>query len=559
MEDNVGSPRPNQVKYPWAMIIDVLGIQEFIYASNQLKENVGASHIIAQRLYGEVLPDILGRVFSIAEDDVQRLQQRLRSGTCLASTQQEFEGFEIGYIGGGNARIHFAREEDAVRFIQDYSLEVFARFPSIRIAYAMHDAPRDDFASEHQQLLQALSQNKHRDLTMTTYPKLGIIEECTHTGQVAEIAYHDEDDGKAIAAIVQIKRDSAEVATSDLNRKFHDIVQEGYRFTNEANQLGQIRGEHNYMAVVHIDGNRMGERFRRCRSVDQIRELSTWVQEANDQAFEETLRDIIHLRAELQKQESLQDDPWVCWQQQDQRTILPIRPILIGGDDITFLAVGKLGIFAARQFIAHLEDKRISDQPPLTACAGVCIVKTRYPFFRAYRMAEVLTQRAKMRSRSHRGVSYLDFVVEPSGFSGDLMALNNEQGIMGGLHAGPYRIGRDPIGLERLAEDAFQHIENTVQVLRNWPKNVVYAFRQQLFGDKEQAATFLDLASQHRETLKGSHFALKRYAVDGESRIWHDSVENRTYTYYYDSITLMDFLVPFCPKGADEGSHVPNN
>jgi len=221
--------------------------------------------------------------------------------------------------------------------------------------------------------------------------------------------------------------------------------------------------------------------------------------------------------------------------------------------------VGKLGIFAARQFIAHLEAKRISGQPPLTACAGVCIVKTRYPFFRAYHMAEVLTQRAKMRSRSHRGVSYLDFVVEPSGFSGDLMALNNERGIVDELHAGPYRVGRDSIAPERLAEDAFEHIENTVQILRDWPKNVVYGFRQQLFGDNEQAATFLERASQHRETLKGSHFALKRYEVDGESRIWHDSVENRRYTYYYDSITLLDFLVPFRLKGADEGSHVPNN
>lgn len=470
MEDNVLMKKAKAVKYPWAMMIDIVGIQEFVYASNQLKENVGASHIIAQRMYGEVLPDILGRVFSLGEDDVKQLQRIVLSGTRLASASNIIDNFEIGYIGGGNARIHFVREEDAVRFIQGYSLEVFARFPSMRIAYAMQYAPGDDFTFEHQQLLEALSQNKNRDLAMTAYPKLGIMEECAHTGQVAEIECSD-DDSKAIAAIVQIKRDSAEAAQEQLNRKFQGIVQEGYMFTNEADRLGQIRGEHNYMAVVHIDGNRMGERFRRCSNLDQLRELSTHVQEANDQAFEETLRDIIHLREQLKKQDNLQNDPLVCWQQQDGKTILPIRPILIGGDDITFRSVGKLGIFAAKQFIAHLEEKHLSDGFDLTACAGVCIVKTRYPFFRAYRMAEALTHRAKMHSRSKGDRSYLDFVVEPSGFSGDLNALNNEQGMEGALHAGPYRVGRDGVSRDRLEFDAFEHIENTVNVLTDWPKN----------------------------------------------------------------------------------------
>lgn len=56
---------------------------------------------------------------------------------------------------------------------------------------------------------------------------------------------------------------------------------------------------------------------------------------------------------------------------------LPIRPIILGGDDITFVCPGRVGL----QYAARLMDL-LSEDPAdrFTCCAGVAIVPAKYPF-----------------------------------------------------------------------------------------------------------------------------------------------------------------------------------
>src|SRR6185312_4842133 len=77
------------------------------------------------------------------------------------------------------------------------------------------------------------------------------------------------------------------------------------------------------------------------------------------------------------------------------RLLLPVRPILYGGDDLTFVCHGRLGLALAERYLRAFAAAPASDGQPLSACAGVAIVHSRAPFSRAYGLADELCRTAK--------------------------------------------------------------------------------------------------------------------------------------------------------------------
>jgi hypothetical protein len=78
--------------------------------------------------------------------------------------------------------------------------------------------------------------------------------------------------------------------------------------------------------------------------------------------------------------------------------LLPFRPIVFGGDDVTFVCDGRIGLSLALRYLEEFE-KETTDLPDgrgkATACAGIAIVKAHHPFARAYNLSEALCQSAK--------------------------------------------------------------------------------------------------------------------------------------------------------------------
>ncbi len=74
----------------------------------------------------------------------------------------------------------------------------------------------------------------------------------------------------------------------------------------------------------------------------------------------------------------------------DGQERLPFRPIVFGGDDVTFVCEGRLGLPLAAHYLARLAEGILPDGDPLYARAGIAIVKTHYPFARAYELADEL-------------------------------------------------------------------------------------------------------------------------------------------------------------------------
>ena len=74
---------------------------------------------------------------------------------------------------------------------------------------------------------------------------------------------------------------------------------------------------------------------------------------------------------------------------------LPFRPIIYGGDDVTFISEGSLGLTLAKYYLDFLSRYPLSDGQPIHARAGVAITKTHFPFSQAYHLSEALNQSAR--------------------------------------------------------------------------------------------------------------------------------------------------------------------
>ena len=93
----------------------------------------------------------------------------------------------------------------------------------------------------------------------------------------------------------------------------------------------------------------------------------------------------------------------------DDIDLVPVVPVLVGGDDVTVYTDGRYAIPFAEAYIRHYEDLTKKDgllsvlatvagapkKGPLTASAGVAIVGRNFPFHIAYDLAEELVSRGK--------------------------------------------------------------------------------------------------------------------------------------------------------------------
>src|SRR5690606_150537 len=192
-----------------------------------------------------------------------------------------------------------------------------------------------------------------------------------------------------------------------------DVLKNTYTFTREISSLGQVEGN-SHIAIVHIDGNNIGERFKSCKTLAERRNLSILIEKIVNQSFQELLHYIIEDQMSYLKDKKSGFDI----KEENGKKILPIRPLILGGDDLTFVCDGRLGMIYAERLMKSMYEnsKQYSafKNYPLTSCAGVAITKTKYPFYRAYELSENLCSLAKDKAREHGG-SWIDFHITYGG------------------------------------------------------------------------------------------------------------------------------------------------
>ena len=115
-------------------VIDTTGIQDYVFSSNRLSENIGASYLVSQatKEWVEKALKDLGKEFN----------QQVYIPTCQSLQEvhicNEDVAAEIIYTGGGNAVLLFAKFEYAESFTKILSKRVLHDAPGLNIVVAHH-------------------------------------------------------------------------------------------------------------------------------------------------------------------------------------------------------------------------------------------------------------------------------------------------------------------------------------------------------------------------------------------------------------------------------------
>jgi len=499
------------------VLLETTSIQKFVFASNLLKENLGASHIVEQ-IYIEDLKETLTNLFGL-EPDLNMWKEEPEKQLVLEDPSAEYE---IGYTGGGNALLLFRDKEKAQRFVREWSLRLLEKAPGLQTAVAIGTLDLENFKETLSQLFKQLTENKNRYFPSTILTKHGITADCPRSGMSAEVFNKTEQ--TYISSMSQAKLNAAPDSEKKIKRNYLKTLSKGYTFTNEIDQLGQVEGK-SHIAVVHIDGNSMGKRFKNCQSLAERRKLSVSVDNVTRESFERLLEHII------ERLESLKEDGInISTDNKDNKSILPIRPIVLGGDDITFVTDGRLGVYLAEKFLQFVNEKKLSDGEYLSACAGVAITKSKYPFFRSYEMAEALCRSAKKEARKKKGSSWLDFHIVYGGFSGTLEEVRKKHYTVQkrSLHFGPYLTSGGN------NEKSIQNFKKGLKELSDtekWPRSKVKELRTVLpLGEAAVQRFMLDMQ------LRGVQLPQIEGGIDYSVTGWDDRS-----TPYFDMIELLDF------------------
>ena len=150
------------------------------------------------------------------------------------------------------------------------------------------------------------------------------------------------------------------------------------------------------IALLHMDGNDLGNLFRAAAEKVQnksfaeqnstMRALSNLVDTANHYAFSQAMRAIIH--KDLEKK--LEDEEVIS-----PRYIVPARPLVLAGDDLTIIIRADLAFNFADTYAKSFQDYTKEQGTPMSVGGGMVIMPNGYPFTQAFLMAEDLTSNAK--------------------------------------------------------------------------------------------------------------------------------------------------------------------
>lgn len=347
---------------------DVRGIQEYIFKTNKVKEIIGASCIVE---------DIILNIFKEATENNHCSYEYL-SGT-LRILDDDLDAEVMNY-GGGMLLVLFKDN----RFAQQVSIKMrkllFEKTYSLKLAIAHVSVSGENCYQKDYQDLRIAMEKEKRTMNMST------------PVSAFPMTMNDPLTGYPLSEMMYGKRVSRESYLKLCEEKQNKDTNFDLEFAGEENK--------NLIAIVHIDGNMMGNHIQRemanvtnyKEAAIKMREISKEIQEC----FVETaLKNVENNVIKFCKNVGLEIS-----------NKIPFRAVIKAGDDITFICNSKIALQCVTCFFESLDQ--------FSACAGIYVTHAHFPFYRAYEYAEELCKNAKKKSRDKNG-NYFDFQICTTG------------------------------------------------------------------------------------------------------------------------------------------------
>ena len=312
-----------------AILFDTRSIQKYIFSGNKLRTNIGASYIVDQ-VFETTLRQVIAKVIPNLDWDSWKKGDGTEHIVPLKADCY------VAYIGGGNALLLFKDDisVDLKSIVTTFTKSLLTTYPGLKTGAAIGEldfTTQDTYDASLGVLFKKLKQYQSTVFPVVNIPYTGLTLPCEVNGEAANFydatGYEigvEAGDSRYYSQEVWAKTQASDKANKHLQELFKQEL-EGKQFPKELNQLGQKDTEQD-IAIVHIDGNQMGVRFSQTKKLAERSALSHQVKEKTIHAFRNLLRDVVKEYDSYADYLDLHDG------------YLPIRPLILGGDDVTFVA-----------------------------------------------------------------------------------------------------------------------------------------------------------------------------------------------------------------------------
>lgn len=533
------------------VLIETSGNQRYIFATNKLRENVGASELTYQ----------VGTI--VVREAVKRITSRdvpddLTKEPAIENTKNGTD-VEVIIATSGKALLLVRDKMNAKEIVKCVTRTALEKMPGITVHGAICKV-EDDLSDIHNAVGKV-----HRRLETIRYQmpsneqrflRLPFVAPCATSGLPANIVKHykKEEEARRYSQVSVAKSDNRDSGYERIKNDFR-----GFQFI-EPEDIDKC----DWIAVIHADGNGVGEIFLKFdrHSKKNQRDYINYYRIFSNQLDACTKHATSYALQQMKKY--FGDQP------------LPIVPLVLGGDDLTVICDGQYALKFTYDFLTDFESQ--TSQKPiikeiarnafgverLGICAGIAIIKPHYPFHQAYELAEQLLKSAKQVKKQvvqddgrQYPCSALDFHIVYDSTSTDLDMIREERLTADEkktkLYAKPYVVTDNLDGHNTnpwLQPRKFEELKKRVEAMiapakedstrRALPNSKLHEIRQALFRGKEVADAEAKLI-ENRLSSEGKDQFDK---LKCEGSIFF-GVGDENLTHFLDAIEVVDFWKGF--------------
>lgn len=387
----------------YLVLIETSGNQQFIFSTNRLRENIGASELTYQagtRWVVEAIAKPNDATSLEVWKDSKRLRNLLRDRKINPPIEKGEKPVEILTAASGKALLLTQNEDTAKKIISKVTRKALIEAPGLDVSgvyqsFEWNEKDSGSLAKAIEEVHKEFEKvRSRRPSPENRFLRLPIVASCAVSGLPASVIGKDPlGRPQSISKVSHIKRKIAPKGIERLQE-----IAKPHQLAKNINKLEKIFDSEDmpWVAIVHADGNGLGQIFLNFQKyigkdktsrnyINKYREFSLTLDECTEEAFRQALEQVLPKNKEF----------------------LPIVPLIIGGDDLTVLAHGEYALEFTRVFLQQFEkqtqNKLIIAEiareafgvSRLSACAGIAIVKRHFPFSVAYYLAEQLIKSAK--------------------------------------------------------------------------------------------------------------------------------------------------------------------
>jgi len=393
----------------WVGIFGVQSRQRYLTSNNRLRQTIGASKLIDR---------------------------------SMDWWRQSGAGEELLYVGGGVAAVRFDSREIADARARQWSREWVVRAPGLRLVAGI---ARDQSLGKawERARLKGLPFNEELSLLGDELGALPVTQTCPDTGLAASKFFQTLEGKQWLSAEAVQKEeeqrfynrqlDGDPQAGSDpkVDRYRSEVLGDRFKFPRELDNLGMQLGAR-HVALIHCDGNGMADLFGKEMSSHGDHEFRAKVYKTSEDCSRASLGAIIRTLKTLISRLPALSETISLVDAKHNRSYLPVRPLVDSGDDVTWIAHGRLGLLLAVEFCWAFE--QLTEQflgKRHTACAGVLLMPVGFPFARGLELASALCQEAKKaRKKKPEGDtcrSWIDFHAVLEGSASDIKDIRKQK------------------------------------------------------------------------------------------------------------------------------------